>query len=190
MRSTYSDNSWRWGCINSSSSVPSGWSRLVACRCRCYSAHATTRSAECHSHFSWWPGKNFPTCIRNRTFLTCPLLSFFFLIVFQLLNHVQLFSTPWTVASQASLSVTISQSCPNLCALSRWWHPTISSSAAPSYLCLQCFPASESFLISWLFPSHGQSTGASVSASVFPINIHDSFPLGLIGFISLLSKRL
>ena len=136
--------------------------------------------------------QEFPHLYTKQDFshMSTSLRLFFFFIVFQLLNHARLFSTPWTVAGQASLSFTISQSCPNLCALSRWWHPTISSSAAPSYLCLQCCPASESFLISWLFPSHGQSTGASVSASVFPINIHDSFPLGLIGFISLLSKRL
>ena len=36
----------------------------------------------------------------------------------------------------------------------------------------------------------GQSTGASASASVLPINIQDWFPLGLTGLISLLSKGL
>ena len=32
-----------------------------------------------------------------------------FVLVFQLLNHVQLFKAPWTAACQASLSFTISQ---------------------------------------------------------------------------------
>ena len=43
---------------------------------------------------------------------------------------------------------------------------------------------------STLFPSGGQSIGVSPSASVLPMNIQDWFPLGLTGFISLLSKGL
>ena len=35
---------------------------------------------------------------------------------------------------------------------------------------------------------NGQSSGASTSVSVFPMNIQGSFPLGLTGLISLLSK--
>ena len=54
--------------------------------------------------------------------------------------------------------------------LSRWCHPTISSSVIP-FSCLQSFPASGSFLMSQLFPSGGQSIGASASASVLPMNI-------------------
>ena len=44
--------------------------------------------------------------------------------------------------------------------------------------------------MSWLFTSSNQSTGASASASVLPMNIQDWFPLGLTGLISLLSKEL
>ena len=44
----------------------------------------------------------------------------------------------------------------NSCPLSRWWHPTISSSVA-HFSCLQSFPASGSFLMSRFFPSGGQS---------------------------------
>ena len=73
------------------------------------------------------------------------------------------------------------------CPLSCWWHPTISSSVT-SFSCPQFFPASESFPISRPFASGGQSTGASVSASVFPMNRQGWFPLGLTGLISLLSK--
>ena len=55
-------------------------------------------------------------------------------------------------------------------------------------LCLQSFPASGSFPVSWLFASGGQTTG--VSASVLPVNIQGLFPLGLTGLISLQSKGL
>ena len=44
--------------------------------------------------------------------------------------------------------------------------------------------------MSHLFISDDQKTGASASASVLPVDIQDWFPLGLTGFISLLSKGL
>ena len=79
---------------------------------------------------------------------------------------------------------------PNSCLLSRWCHPTISSSVTPFFSCPQSFPASGSFSVSQLFTSGGQSIGASASASVFPMNIQGWFPLGLTGVISLQSKGL
>ena len=69
-------------------------------------------------------------------------------------------------------------------------HPTISSSVIPFSSCLQSFPASGSFPMSQFFASGGQSIGALASASVLPMNIQDWFPLGLTGWISLLSKGL
>ena len=57
--------------------------------------------------------------------------------------------------------------CSHWCPLSRWCHPTISSSVIP-FSCSQSFPASGSFQMSQLFTSGGQSIGASVSASVLP----------------------
>ena len=51
------------------------------------------------------------------------------------------------------------------------FHPVI-----PFSSCLQSFPASESFLMSQLLASGGQSIGAS--ASVLPMNIQNGFPLG------------
>ena len=68
--------------------------------------------------------------------------------------------------------------------------PTISSSVAPFFSCLQSFPASGSFPVSQFFASGGQSIGVSASASVLPMNIQDWFPLGLTGLISLQSKGL
>ena len=89
----------------------------------------------------------------------------------QSLSRVRLFVTPCTAARQASLSITISWSLlklmsikkqknkKNSCLLSRWCHPTISSSVVPFSFCLQSFSASGSFLMSQLFASSGQNTG-------------------------------
>ena len=94
--------------------------------------------------------------------------------------------TPWTAAHQASLSFTISpRVCSNSCPLSRWCHPTISSSVAPCSSCLQSFPASGSFPIRQLFTSGSQSTGASALVSVLWMTIQGWFPLGLTGLILL-----
>ena len=60
----------------------------------------------------------------------------------------------------------------------------------PFSSCLQSFQASGSFPMSQLFTSGGQSIRVSASASVFPMNIQDWFPLGWIGWISLQSKGL
>ena len=71
-----------------------------------------------------------------------------------------------------------------------WCHPIVSSSAIPFSFYLQSFPASGFFPLCQFFKSGGQSIGVSASASVFPINIQDWFPLGLPGWISLWSKGL
>ena len=86
-----------------------------------------------------------------------------------------------------SLSLRV---CSDSCPLNRWCHPTIPSSIAPLSSCPQSFPASGSFPMSWLFASGGLSIGASASASVLPVNNQGWFPLGLTGFISLLSRGL
>ena len=67
---------------------------------------------------------------------------------------------------------------------------TISSSAALFSSCLQSFPASESFPVSWLFALGGWSIGASASESVLPVSIQGWFPLGLTALLSLQSKGL
>ena len=73
------------------------------------------------------------------------------------------------------------------CTLSRWCHPTISSSVTPFSSCPQSFPVSGSFSS---FISGGQSNGASASASILPVNIQGLFPLGLTSLISLQFKGL
>ena len=79
---------------------------------------------------------------------------------------------------------------PNSCPLSRWCHPTISSSVVPFSSCPQSFPVSGSFQMSQFFASGGRSIGVSASASVLPMNTQDWSPLGWTGWISLQSKGL
>ena len=65
--------------------------------------------------------------------------------------------TPWV----------FSDSCP----LSRWCHPTVSSSVIPFSSHLQSFLASGAFPMSQLFASGGQSVGVSASASAHQVGI-------------------
>ena len=78
------------------------------------------------------------------------------------------------------------RACSNSCSLSWWCHP---STVIP-FSCPQSFPASGSFPVTQFFTSGGQRIAVSASASILPMNIHDWFPLGLTGLISLLSKGL
>ena len=108
----------------------------------------------------------------------------------QSLSHFRLFQTPRTVAHQASLSITNSQSSLKLM--------SIESVMPSNHLILYCslllllsiFPSIQVFPMSQLFASDGQSIGASASASVLQMNIQDWFPLGWTGLISLQSKGL
>ena len=79
---------------------------------------------------------------------------------------------------------------PNPCPLSRWYHPTISSSVIPFSSCPQSFPASGTFPMSQIFTSGSQNIGVSASASVLPMNTQDWSPLGWTGWISLQSRGL
>ena len=97
---------------------------------------------------------------------------------------------PWTAVCQASLSFTISWSLLKLMSIESMMASNHLISCTLFSSCPQSFPASGSFPMSRLFPSGSQSIGASASASVLPMNIQDSFPLGLIGLISLVSKGL
>ena len=73
-------------------------------------------------------------------------------IVVQSLSCVWLFVSPWTAASQAPLSSTISL---NTCPLGLWCYLTISSYANPLSFLLQSFPPLGSFPINWFFESGG-----------------------------------
>ena len=80
--------------------------------------------------------------------------------------------------------------CSNSCPLSWGCRRTMSSCVTPFSSYLQSFPASGPFPMSRFFTSGGQSTGASASTLVFPMNIQCWFPLGLTGLVTLHSKGL
>ena len=108
---------------------------------------------------------------------------------FSSISHVWIFSTPWTAACQASLSINNSRSLLKLMSIelvmpSNQSHPL-------------SFPSPPTFNLSQhqgLF--QGVSSSHQVArvmkfpalASVLPMNIQGWFPLGLTGLISLLSK--
>ena len=104
----------------------------------------------------------------------------------QSLSRVRLFATPWTAASQASLSFINTWSLLKLMSIELVMpsnhlilcHPRL---LLPS----QSFPTSGSFPMSQFFTSGGQSIGASALASVPPMNIQDCFRLGWTDLISL-----
>ena len=109
-------------------------------------------------------------------------------------------------------SVQFTQSCPNLCNLMDCSTPgfcvyhqlleitqnhvhRVGDDIQPSLPLLSpspafssSVPASGSFPMSQFFTSGGQSIGVSTSESVLPVNIQDSFPLGLTGLISFSPK--
>ena len=126
--------------------------------------------------------------IHTHTHICVYIYIYTDVVVVQLFSHVQLFAFPWTAAHQAFLSFTISWSLLKLMYINQWCHPTISSSVVLFSPCLQSFPSSGCFPMSWLFASGDQSTGASALASVLPMKIQSWFPLGLTGLISLQSK--
>ena len=89
----------------------------------------------------------------------------------------QLFVTPWTAACQVSLSFIIFQSLLKLMSIELVMPSNHFILCTLFSSCPQSFPVSGSFPTSWLFTLGGQSTGASASASVLPMNIQDWFPL-------------
>ena len=130
---------------------------------------------------------------KHQLFVLFPLaLSFAFhsggvvVVVIQLLSCVLLFTTP----CQASLSFTVSWSLLKLMFIESVMPCYHSISVVPFSSYPQSSPAAGSFPMSQLFASGGQSTGASASASVLPMNIQGWFPLGLTGLISLQFKGL
>ena len=107
-----------------------------------------------------------------------------------MLSHVRLFVIPWTTAHQASLSITNSQSLLKLMSMESVMPSNHLILCHPLLLTPSIFPSIRSFPTSQLFPSGGQSIGASASASVLPMSTQDWSPLGWIGWISLQSKGL
>ena len=90
------------------------------------------------------------------------------LFVVQSPSHAQLFVSPWTIAPQASLSLTISQSLPKF--MASVMHFSYLILCALFFFCRQSFPASGIFPMSQLFESDGQNTRVSASASVLSMS--------------------
>ena len=90
-----------------------------------------------------------------------------------LLIRVQLFSTAWTTAGQASLSITKSQSLLKLMSIESVMSSNNFIPSCPLFSCPQSFPELGSFPMSQFFASGGQSIGTAASASVLPMNIQD-----------------
>ena len=110
-------------------------------------------------------------------------LQLYEVVAVQSLSHVQIFVIPWTAVLQASLSFNISWSLLKLMSIELVMPSIHLVFCLPLSSCLQTFPGSGSFLMSWLFTSCGQSIRASVSASVLLMNIQDWSPLGWTGLI-------
>ena len=108
----------------------------------------------------------------------------------QLLSGVQLLQAHRLQHARLTCPWPSPGACSSSCLLSQWCHPSISFSVVPFPSCLQSFSAWGSFQMSPFFTSGGQSIGVSASASVFPMNIQDWFPVEWTGWISLQSKGL
>ena len=154
-----------------------------------HSTHKHTTLHTAHTQTHWLA--NTQTCTQIHTFTPHTL-------------HIYKHKTPAnhdTHTHTSSVQSVMSDSwlpCPsptprtysNSCPLSRWCHPTISSSVVPFSSSLQSFPASGSFPMTQFFASGGQSIGVSASATVLPMNIQGWFPLWWTCWISLQSKGL
>ena len=139
------------------------------------------------------------TEIISKTICCCYIKIQWSILYFQWLLLLLLFSysvvssswRPHGLKHTGLLCPSLSPSiCSNSCPLCQWCHPNISSSVMPFSSCLQSFPASGSFPMSQLFAWGGQIIAVSASSSILPMNIQASFPLQLIGLISLLSRGL
>ena len=111
-------------------------------------------------------------------------------IVVRLLSQVQPSATTWTAACQASLSITISQSLPQLMSIESVMPSNHLILCHPLLLLPSIFPSIRVFPMSQLFASGGQSIGSSASASVLPKNTQNWSPFRWTGWISLQSKGL
>ena len=146
---------------------------------------------------SEWNFRIFARCCVGWTLMDPPsgwvLMLFSRFLTFGLvpsLSHVWFFVTPWTIACQASLSVTNSWSLPKLLSIESVMPPNHFILCHPLLLCPQSFPPSRSFPMSCLFASRGPSIGSCSFRTCPPNEYSGLISLGLTGLISLLSKRL
>ena len=89
----------------------------------------------------------------------------------QSLSRVRLFVTPWTVARQASLSITNSQSLLKLMSIESVMPSNHLILCRPLLLLPSIFPSIRVFSNESVFASGGQNIGASASTSVLPMEV-------------------
>ena len=136
-------------------------------------------------HFLWWS--------RQWRNLKCTLrLLISFWVQFNSVSQLYLNSLPPHRLQHNRLPCPLPapRTCSYSCPSNQWCHSTISPHTVPFSSCLQSFQASRSFLRSQFFKSGVQSTEASASSSVLPMNIQGRFPLGGTGWIFVQSKGL
>ena len=99
----------------------------------------------------------------------------------QLLSCVWRFATPWTVACQASLSITNSWSLLKLMSIESVMPSNHLTLCRPLILPPSIFPSNRVFLNDSVLRIRWPKYWSSSLASVLPMNIQDWFPLGLTG---------
>ena len=107
----------------------------------------------------------------------------------QSFSHVQLFATPWTTACQSPLSITNSQSLLKIMSIESVMPSNDLILTCPLLLLPSIFPSIRVFSSESILDNRWPKYW-SFSFIIFPMNIQDWFPLGLTGWISLLSKGL
>ena len=127
-------------------------------------------------------------CLQVTSDIPVLLLLTSVIISIQSLSHAQP-SSPWTAASQASLSITNSQTLLKLMSIVLVMPSNHLTLHCPFYARLQFFPTSGTFPVSQFFASGGQSIGVSTSTSVLPKNTQN-WSLEWTGWVSLQSRRL
>ena len=113
---------------------------------------------------------------------------FFFSVQFS--RSVVSLCDPMNCSTQASLSVTNSQSLLKLMSIESVMPSNHRILCCPLLLLPSIFPSIRVFPVSQFFASGSQSIGVSASTSVLSVNIQDRFPLELTGWISLHFKGL
>ena len=103
----------------------------------------------------------------------------------QSLSHIWLLATPWTIAHQASLSISNSQILLKIMSIELMMSSIYLTTCCPLFLLPSIFPNISNFSNESVLCI---STRVSASASVLPVNIQDWSPLGWTGFISMQSK--
>ena len=146
-------NPLQCSCLENSTGRGVWWDISMGSQSQAWLSANTHTHTHTHTHLK-------PSCTNTA------IVFFTFSQSVQSLSCVRLFVTPWTAARQVSLSIPTARVYQNPCPLSRWCHPTISSSVVPFSSCPQSFPASGSFQMSQHFASGGQSIGISASFSL------------------------